>query len=269
MISTPVVDYHMHTPLCGHAAGEPREYAVRALEAGLSEIGFSDHAPLVAYQDPTIAMRRDQLPQYHQMIEDVGQQFASKLTIKIALEADFIVGYENQTREMLAGYPYDYVIGSVHFIGDWGFDNPHQLTLWDGKNIDEIYRQYYKLLRLSAQTKLFDIMGHVDLVKKFGHRPKSDMTTEIMVTAEVFKSAGVAVEINTAGLRKPVHEMYPSLEALRIYCQQGVPLTFGSDAHDPKDVGAAFDQAAQLALAAGYTEYVTFKQRKIERKIRL
>lgn len=106
-------------------------------------------------------------------------------------------------------------------------------------------------------------------LRSFGHRPKSDMTTEIMVTAEVFQAAGVAIEINTAGLRKPVNEMYPSLAALRIYCQQGVPLTFGSDAHAPKDVGAAFDQAAQLALEAGYTEYVTFKQRKIERRIRL
>lgn len=166
-MSTPVVDFHMHTPLCGHAVGEPREYAVRAMEAGLSEIGFSDHAPLVAYPDPTVAMRLDQLPQYHKMIENVRQQFASKLAIKVALEADFIVGYEDQTRAMLAGYPYDYVIGSVHFIEGWGFDNPHELKSWTGKNIDDIYRQYYKLLRLSAQSKLFDIMGHVDLVKKF------------------------------------------------------------------------------------------------------
>lgn len=266
---TPVVDYHMHTPLCGHAVGEPREYVLRAIEAGLGEIGFSDHAPLVAYQDPKIAMPLEQLPQYHKMIEAVRSQFEKKIMIKVALEADFIVGFEDKTKEILLNYPYDYVIGSVHFLGDWGFDNPNDLSRWNGANIDQIYRQYYKLLRLSAQSRLFDIMGHVDLVKKFGHRPSSDMATEIMTTAEVFKMTGVAVEINTAGLRKPVNEIYPSLDALRIYCQSGVPLTFGSDAHSPNEVAADFDKAFQLARAAGYREYVTFKNRQIDRVIKL
>lgn len=269
LMPTPVVDYHMHTPLCGHAVGEPREYVMRAIESGLTEIGFSDHAPMFVYQDPKIAMRLDQLPVYHKMIEDVRKQFSKKIAIKIALEADFILGIEDQTKEILAAYPYDYVIGSVHFIDNWGFDNPHDLVSWQGKNIDKVYRQYYNLLRLSAQSKLFDIMGHVDLVKKFGHRPTTDMTTEIMKTAEVFKESGVAVEINTAGLRKPVHEMYPSVDALMIYCREGVPLTFGSDAHAPKEVGEDFAEAFKLARAAGYKEYVTFKQRKIDRKISL
>jgi len=268
-MSIPVVDYHMHTPLCGHAVGDPREYAMRAFESGLTEIGFSDHAPMFAHADPKIAMRMDQLPTYHQMIKDVRKQFGKKINIKIALEADFMVGHEEDTRKLLAAYPYDYVIGSVHFIGSWGFDNPFDVASWQGKNIDQVYRDYYKLLRLSAQSKLFDIMGHVDLVKKFGHRPVSDMTTEIMATAEIFKSCGVAVEINTAGLRKPVNEMYPSLKALEIYCQEGVLLTFGSDAHNPKEVRADFDKALELARAAGYQEYVTFKNRKIERKIKL
>ncbi len=268
-MSTPLVDYHMHTPLCGHAVGEPREYVMRAIEAGLTEIGFSDHAPLFAFADPGIAMRLDQLPHYHKMIEDVRAQFAKKISIKVALEADFIVGCEDKTKDMLAAYSYDYIIGSVHFIDGWGFDNPFSLHSWNGQNIDKVYRAYYKLLRLSAESKLFDIMGHVDLVKKFGHRPTTDMTTEIMATAEVFRKAGVAVEINTAGLRKPVHEMYPSLYALRIYCEEGIPLTFGSDAHAPKEVGEDFAKAFELARAAGYTEYVTFKQRKIERKIKL
>lgn len=268
-MSVPSVDYHMHTPLCGHAVGEPREYVMRAIESGLTEIGFSDHAPMFAYQNPNIAMHLDQLPQYHKMIEDVRAQFANKISIKVALEADFILGYEKQSADMLSAYPYDYVIGSVHFIDGWGFDNPNDLNSWNGKNIDEVYRQYYKLLRLSAQSKLFDIMGHVDLVKKFGYRPSSDMTTEIMKNAQVFKEAGVAVEINSAGLRKPVHEIYPSLDALRIYCQADIPLTFGSDAHAPREVAEDFEIAYKLARDAGYKEYVTFKQRKIERKIKL
>ena len=128
---------------------------------------------------------------------------------------------------------------------------------------------YYALLRQSAQSKLFDIMGHVDLVKKFGHKPTEDMTEEITKTAKVFKESGVAVEINTSGLRKPCKEMYPALNCLKIYAKAGIPLTFGSDAHNPKHVGADFKSAVVLAKRAGFKECVTFKNRKIEQTIKL
>lgn len=263
---TPIVDYHMHTPLCGHAVGSPKEYASHAHAIGLEEIGFSDHAPLVSHDDPTITMNIKELPLYHQMIEEVRSQFAP-LRIKIALEADFIPGFEDKTKAILQSYPYDYIIGSVHFINRWGFDDPAQRERWDEKDINRVYHDYYALLRKSAETGFFDIMGHVDLVKKFGHRAMEDMTEEIEQTAKVFKKTGVAVEINTSGLRKPVKEMYPTPECLKIYCQAGVPLTFGSDAHDPKDVGKDFDKAVALAKAMGYKEYLIFKQRKIERVV--
>ena len=265
----PISDYHMHTPLCGHAVGEPKEYAQQAINLGLQEIGFSDHAPLLCYEDPKITMNFQQLPEYHRMIEDVRAQYKSKLNTKVALEADFLVGYEEKTRTLLEGYPYDYVIGSVHFIKEWGFDNPAEEKKWQSQDVDQVYHLYYGLLRKSAESRLFDIMGHVDLVKKFGHRSGQDMTEEIQKTAKVFKESGVAVEINTAGLRKPVKEIYPSLAALKIYCKAGVPLTFGSDAHDPKDVGRDYDKAVDLAKAAGYKQYILFKQRKIERTVKL
>ena len=265
----PISDYHMHTPLCGHAVGQPEEYAAHALKVGLEEIGFSDHAPLVSYEDPKITMSFKQLPLYYRMIEDVQNKFKGHLRIKMALEADFIPGYENKTKELLNGYPYDYVIGSVHFIKKWGFDNPEERKRWERSDINRVYHDYYGFLRKSAESGMFDIMGHVDLVKKFGHRATEDMTDEIVNTAKVFKKCGVAVEINTSGLRKPVKEMYPALNALEIYRKAGVPLTFGSDAHDPNDVGRDFDKALELAHAAGYKEYLIFKQRKVERTIKL
>ena len=112
-------------------------------------------------------------------------------------------------------------------------------------------------------------MGHVDLVKKFGHRATEDMTDEIQKTSQVFKECNVAIEINTAGLRKTVNEMYPALSDLKIYCKDEIPLTFGSDSHDPNDVGRDFENAAALAQEAGYSEYVLFKDRIIERRIKL
>ena len=267
MSSLPIADYHMHTPLCGHASGKPREYAQQAQRLGLEEIGFSDHAPLVSHEDPKITMNLKQLPQYHQMIEDVVRDFPS-LRVKIALEADFIPGFEKKTKAILESHPYDYVIGSIHFINRWGFDDPAERLRWDQKDIDTVYREYYSLLRQSAESGLFDIMGHVDLVKKFGHRATADMKGEVEATAKVFKKTGVAVEINTSGLRKPVQEMYPSPECLRIYQKAGVPLTFGSDAHAPQDVGKDFDKAVALAKSVGFTEYLLFKQKKIERIVK-
>ena len=265
----PICDYHMHTPLCGHAVGEPREYAAQAVSIGLEEIGFSDHAPLLSHDDPKITMNIRQLPGYLKMIEDVRERFAGKLRIKIALEADYLPGYEEKTREILQGYDYDYIIGSVHYIRRWAFDNPDEKDHWSEADVNKVYHTYFELLRKSARSKLFDIMGHVDLVKKFGHRATEDMTGEVEETAAVFKECGVAVEINTAGLRKPVKEMYPAPWMLKIYRKAGVPLTFGSDAHDPKDVGRDFDKALALAREAGYKEYQTYQQRQVEKVFKI
>lgn len=265
----PIADYHMHTPLCGHAVGAPAEYAQTAVEQGLEEIGFSDHAPFVHMVDPTITMGMKQLPEYYRMIEDVRAQFSGNLRIKIAIEADFIPGYEAKTKAILEDYPYDYVIGSVHFIKDWGFDNPDERALWDQHDVNQVYRDYYALLRQCAQSGLYDIMAHTDLVKKFGHKPSEDMTGEIQKTAQVFKECGVAVEINTSGAHKPAREMYPALANLTIFAAAGIPLTFGSDAHDPTHVGRDFKKAFDLAVEAGFTEYVLFKDRQIERTVKL
>jgi len=265
----PIADYHMHTPLCGHATGEPKEYAQQAVKVGLEEIGFSDHAPFVHMVDPRITMDIKQLPQYYRMIEEVRESFRHDLNIKIALEADFIPGYEEKTLAIINDYSYDYVIGAVHFIKDWGFDDPSQRDKWEDSDLNQVYHDYYELLRGSAKSGLFDIMAHVDLVKKFGHRPTEDMTDEVTHTAAVFKECGVAVEINTAGIRKKVKEIYPSFECMKIYAKAGIPLTFGSDAHKPEEVGLAFDVAIDMAREAGYGEYVLFKDRKIERVVKI
>jgi histidinol-phosphatase (PHP family) len=265
----PYADYHMHTPLCGHAVGAPEEYVAQAVKIGLKEIGFSDHAPMVHKRMPGITMDFDEVSKYHAMIEDVRKRFASSISIKIALESDFLPGYESRTKSIIDSYPYDYIIGSVHFIDDWAFDDPAEREYWKKHEVDEVYRKYYALLRQSAKTGYFQIIGHCDLPKKFGARPTADLTDDIRETAKVFKQTGVAIEINTAGLRKPIAEMYPAPNCLKIYHDAGVPLTFGSDAHDPKDVGKDFDKAVALAQWAGYSEYLVFKNRRIEKTIKL
>lgn len=269
MKSIPIADYHMHTPLCGHAVGNPDEYAQVAIAAGLEEIGFSDHAPFVVRELPGITMKQSELPVYYQMIESVREKYRTDLRIKIGIEADFVPGYEDKTKTILDDYPYDYVIGSVHFINDWGFDDPGERATWDASDVNQVYRDYYALLRQCAQSGLYDIMAHVDLVKKFGHRPTESMLDEVEKTAQVFKETGVAVEINTSGLRKTVGEMYPAFDCMQIYAKHQIPLTFGSDAHQPSHVGADFSDAIKLAQQAGYREYILFKDRKVEKTIQI
>jgi histidinol-phosphatase (PHP family) len=264
-----ISDYHIHTFLCGHAEGEPYAYVDQAIAKGLKEIGFSDHAPLVSHRAPDITMDKDQLPVYHRIIDDLRDRYRWKIKILAGIEADFLVGFEEKTATILKAYPYDYVIGSVHFIKKWGFDDPIQSHIWANRNVDEVYQDYYELLRQSAQSRLFTTMGHVDLVKKFGHKPSNEMIGEVEKTAAVFQKCGTVIEINTSGLRKPVKEIYPSLWSLRIYCRAGVPITFGSDAHRPEEVGADFDAGLALAKKAGYHEYVLFSQGKISEKIKL
>ncbi|MBI4309487.1 MAG: histidinol-phosphatase HisJ family protein [Candidatus Omnitrophica bacterium] len=256
----------MHTALCGHATGSLDEYVRHAIDTGLKEIGFSDHAPMVHERLPGVTMDLRQLPLYHRLIDEVKAKYEGRITIKYALEADFIPGFEAKTKAIIDAYPYDYIIGSVHYVNGWAVDDPAAIEHWKTQDINNIWREYFRLLRQSAQTGLFNTIGHCDLPKKFGHRATVDMSAQVKATAQVFKECRVAIEINTSGLRKPIKEMYPCAEHLNIYCAAGVPLVFGSDAHTPGDVGKNFKEAVDLAKTAGYKEYLIFNKRNIERK---
>lgn len=264
-----ISDYHMHTPLCGHAVGEPYEYVEQAIKLGLKEMGFSCHAPFVKGPLPDVTMSLSELPTYHKMIEDVRDKYKDQIDVFLSIEADYLPGYEAATMELLSSYPYEYVIGSVHFIDDWGFDDPAERDKWNQSDVNQVYKDYHKLLRKSAQSGLFDIIAHCDLVKKFGARPTIDLSDEIHETAEIFKQYSVAIELNTSGWRKPCEEQYPALDNLKIYAEHHIPLTFGSDAHQPDHVGCDFDKALEIAKAAGFKEYVTFRKRKINQRFSL
>ena len=254
-------DYHIHTKRCGHARGEMEQYVERALETGLEEIGFSDHLPFFHKRDPGYTMALEELPGYVEDVERMRGQHP-RLRIKLGVEADYFPGQEKETEKALEAHPFDFVLGSVHFIDGWGFDMPEEEKNWRGKDVDQIYRDYFKLLRQAAQTGLFDIIGHTDLVKKFGHRPAQHLEEEIEKTAAVFKESGLTVEINTSGLRRPVREIYPAMEILKVYHHYNIPIVFGSDAHAPEEVGEDFDKAVAYAKEAGYSRALIYERRK-------
>ena len=257
-------DLHMHTPLCRHAVGEPVAYAQHALEIGLTEIGFSDHSPMPRDDFDNWRMLDQQLDEYVAKVR-LAQQSFPQLAIRLALEVDYLPGHEDWIRQLAARHPWDYFIGSVHYVSDaWDIDNPAKLSEWKKRDAYEVWRLYFDRLTLAAESKLFDIIGHADLPKKFGIRPTQPCAPlyEKFLTAAA--QASCAIELNTAGLRKECREIYPSAELLQLAFQKKVPITFGSDAHAPAEVGMNFAEAVALARSTGYRETYRFNRRQRE-----
>ncbi|MGD1085202.1 MAG: histidinol-phosphatase HisJ family protein [Verrucomicrobiota bacterium] len=257
-----VSDYHMHTPLCRHAVGEPSAYAARALAVGLGEIGFSDHSPMRRDDFDDWRMRLDQLDEYVEKVRQARMDHPS-LEIKLALEVDFLPGHEDWIRDLASRHPWDYFIGSVHYVSDsWAVDNPEHLSRWKETDPWEVWSLYFARLTQAAESGLFEIIGHADLPKKFNIRPRQDCAPLFRPFLDAARKCDVAIELNTAGLRKDCREIYPSRQLLELAAQRKVPITFGSDAHAPGEVGLAFGEAVALARAVGYTTCRRFSRRR-------
>jgi histidinol-phosphatase (PHP family) len=255
-------DYHMHTPLCRHAVGEPDEYARRAVELGFAEIGFSDHSPMRQDNFDEWRMNFSDLNNYVFKVRSAQKNFA-QLQIRLAMEVDYLPGGESWVRELAALHPWDYFIGSVHYVSDdWAIDDPKKISEWKNRDSEEVWRIYYDRMAMAAESQLFEIIGHADLPKKFGHRPPARAAALYEKFLNAAKKAGCAIELNTAGLRKDCKEIYPNRELLQMAFQKDVPITFGSDAHAPGEVGMNFAQALELARSVGYTKTCRFTRRQ-------
>jgi histidinol-phosphatase (PHP family) len=245
-------------------------YVERAIEAGLVELGFSDH--LYMYwlpadrRDPSLGMAEWEHDFYIEDVERCRRAYARDITIRLSTEADFIPGHERELESILHRYDWDYVIGSVHFLDGWGFDDSRNISGFEGRDMDALYREYFDTVGASAESGLFDTIGHTDLVKKFGHRASASLEEAYASLAARFARAGVCVEVNSAGLRKPCAEIYPHPDLLRACFAAGVPTTFGSDAHAPHEVASDLPAAEELMRNVGYGEFVTFDKRRRQRQ---
>jgi histidinol-phosphatase (PHP family) len=209
-------------------------------------------------------MRASDLDSYVSKVEQARREYPN-LVIKLALEVDFIPGYEDWVRELASFYDWDYFIGSVHYVSEsWDIDNPARISEWKKREPMEVWTAYFDRLTMAAESGLFEIIGHADLCKKFCFYPKQDCTPLYRKFLEAAKKHDVAIELNTAGLRKDCKEIYPSAQLLRLAAEIGVPITFGSDAHAPEEVGMNLAEAVELAQSAGYKEARRFKGRKRE-----
>lgn len=182
--------------------------------------------------------------------------------LSLGIEADFFPGGEDELRGLLAGYEWDYIIGSVHFLEGWGFDNPETQDVFENLDPIETYARYYDLLRQACASGLFHIIAHPDNLKVFGFRPanEEDLLPFYHKLAEEMIVHGVATEINTGlAYRFPVAESCPSPLLLSVLAQYSVPITLSSDAHFPDDTGKLLDEARTAAVDLGYTELTVFR----------
>ena len=240
-----LADYHTHTPLCRHAEGEPIEYARRAAELGLAEIGFSDHSPMPEDGFDDWRMLRSEFPDYLAKVE-LARESVPEIPVRLGLEVDFFENGLDWIGELSGMAKFDYLIGSVHYIAPgWDIDNPKWIGRWSGEaEVEEIWDCYWRIYASCARSGLFDFVAHPDLPKKFGHRPGGDLRRYYEPAIEAALASDTAIEINTAGWRKDCAEQYPARGFLELMHEAGVPLAINSDAHAPGEVGADFARAA-------------------------
>jgi len=258
-----VADYHTHTALCKHGEGSVMDYVRRGVVVGLDEIGCSEHIPLPHDFDLVHRMRLDQFSrEYMPQVLDARERANSQIKIRFGIEAEYYAGTEEWVRGFIAEHDFDYVIGAVHFLGQWGFDDPVFVHRYEERDIDRIYEEFFETVKRSASSGLFDIIAHCDLVKKFGHRPGKDFTDQIRDMLEIVKKHDLCIEVNTSGLRKPVKEIYPSEHILSVARDLRLPMTLGSDAHSPEDVGRDFNAAVDLIERYGGGKLAVFEKRE-------
>jgi histidinol-phosphatase (PHP family) len=271
-----LTDYHVHlrpderenTPERFFTRANAERYREAAAERGIEELGVAEHIyrfsqALEVWEHPfwrTYAV--DDLDDYCAFVRE-------ETDLKLGIEADFIPGREDRTANLLDSRDWDYVVGSIHFVGDESLDT-EEFSIWTRTaSPDRIWKRYFEMLGDAAQSGLFDILAHADLVKVWGAdrpQPDGDLRRFYYPAMEVIAECDVAIEVSTAGLRKRVGEIYPAPAFLEMAIDAGKPLALSSDAHTPDLLGHEYDQALKLLDSMGVKEIAVFdgRQRRME-----
>ncbi|HVR04912.1 MAG TPA: histidinol-phosphatase [Solirubrobacteraceae bacterium] len=269
-----LTDYHLHlrpdqldaTPAGYFTPANAERYRESADERGIEELGVSEHVyrfrdALAVWQHPLWReFALDDLESYCGFVRE-------QTDLRLGIEADFVPGTVDRMANLLEAHDFDYVVGSVHFLRDEALDM-EQWGIWkSGASAEEIWRRYFQTLAEAARSGLFDILAHPDLVKIWGanspdrRRPEGDLRRYYEPAVEAIAESGIAVEVSTAGLRKPVREMYPARAFLEMCLEAGASIALSSDAHRPQDVGADYEQAQELLDDLGIGELCVFEHR--------
>ena len=251
-----LVDYHMHSIL-SDGKDTYEEMIKSGISKGLNEIGLSDH---VCLKPVTWAISPVDIPVMTEQILELKEKYSDQIKVKYGIELDYFPGRETELRALIASLPVDYVIGSVHFIGDWNFDTDR--SLYGKWTNDELYRLYYDIVQMAAKSRLFDTIGHLDIIKKFRVYPESDQTLLVEDTLKIIKENNLVVELNTGGADRPCAEFTPSPSIVDRCFHHHIPMTISSDAHNAEQVARHYEMGIDLLKQVGYDELVSFEGRK-------
>jgi histidinol-phosphatase (PHP family) len=268
-----LTDYHVHLRPddLEHTAAEAftqanaERYRTVASERGIEELGVSEHvyrftAALDVWQHPLWQQEAiDDLDAYCSFVRE-------ETDLRLGIEADFVPGREDRMRALLEERDWDYVVGSIHFLAEGALDYDVYDVWNSGRSPDYVWKTYFTWLGEAAASGLFDILAHPDLVKHWGRErpwPEKDLRFYYDLAMEQIADSGVAVEVSTAGLRKPVGEIYPAPAFLEMLVDAGVPLALSSDAHVPDQLGHGYEQAVALLGDHGVSEIAVFDRREL------
>jgi histidinol-phosphatase (PHP family) len=243
-----LIDYHLHVIAHGDRPMTVENilgYCEVARARGVRQMGITEHdryldeIDLAAFQE--------------------AREISRDVELRLGIEIDFVPGAEERMDRDATALPYDYVIGSVHRVDDEEVDRATEQGIYDRYDTYDLYAAYYANVRKAALSGRFEVLGHPDLIKIFRHFPDRDITPILEETAEAVAESGVVVDVNAAGLRKPVGEVYPSADFLRMFYKRGVPIILSSDAHAPDQVALGYDTSVPLVHDVGYREVATFR----------
>lgn len=246
-----MIDYHLHVIAHGDRPMTVENilaYCEVAKARGVRQLGITEHdrylddIDLGAFQE--------------------ARAESQDVELRLGIEIDFVPGAEERMDQYSTALPYDYVIGSVHRVIGEEIDHPDHRDIYEKMEAYELYERYFANVREAALSNRFEVLGHPDLIKIFRHFPEGDITAMLEETADAVAESGVAVDVNAAGLRKPIEEIYPSREFLEMFHRRGVPIVLSSDAHAPDQVALGYDKSLKLVHDVGYREVVTFKDRE-------
>ncbi|OEF98504.1 histidinol-phosphatase [Desulfuribacillus alkaliarsenatis] len=264
-----LTDYHVHVERGKYQLEWLQKFIDKAKEEGITELGISEHAyrfketKEILY-NPWIAKRQtESIDEYLDMLFTARE---NGINIKVGIEMDYIPGKEEAIQNFLEKYPWDYVIGSIHWIDQWGFDLSEMKDEWSKRNVTDVYKVYFETLLKLTESKLFDIVGHFDVIKIFGHVPemRDDLFQLIDQVIDSIATNNLVVEVSTAGYRKPVRELYPKPEWLSKFYEKDIPICLSSDAHTPEDVGSGYEDVIPLIAEVGYDKLAIFNKRKYQ-----
>ena len=283
-------DYHLHLhphrptpgapPMGTYPPGYIDRYVEAALARGVTEIGFTEHLyrcveservlghwwerdddpRLVAEMAAWISSERNlSLARYVDVVLDAK---ARGLPVKLGLEVDFLAGTEEALLDLLSGIPFDYLVGSIHWIGAWNFMRDSAQPEFARRGARRAFEEYFELETALAGSGIVDVLAHADVIKRAGAGPDGDLEELYRPVVAAAVRSGTAVEVSSAGLRHPVGEIFPAPGFLSLFQAAGVPITLASDAHLPDDAAWGHDAVVRAARAAGYADYLRFTARR-------